>query len=662
MKTKYKLIMCAFLAIVGSYAALLLVNMINDTLLYRRIQTGLLDLPALIGNVAASERAGMLFLALEGAVALGCIAYFMCSQKPYQAKTYKVTENIEIPIPYGQGQHGTAWFMSDKDKGKKFPNVEINDSDPTVQKLLKLGKQRYNAVETGEIFDAASSVSKSLFREGGIVVGRQAGELSERLSCITDDVHTLTIGATRCGKTRCLVLQSICTLALAGEGIVINDPKGELYHYTRPFLESLGYTVKVVDFQSPKKSDKYNPLQLIIDAINDGRNDDAQTYAWDLVEFLVERNEHSEPIWTNGEMSVVAAAILCVVYDNKQSPQYQTLSNVFHFISKMCKSVNKQMPITAYMNKLPDSHPGKALFSIAEIAPDRMGGSFYTSALTTLRLFITNDVYRVTYCSEFSLDDVGTKPKQALFFILPDQKATYYPIVTLLVSQQYEQLVTYAKTHGNRLPHRVNFVLDEFGNFTAIKDFSVKLTVGGGYGVRWNLFLQGFDQLVQKYDKETSSIIKGNCAYWIYLQSGDNETNEEISKRLGTYTTSSYSLGGSIQKYSTPSSSTNIQLSQRNLLNPDEISKVERPNQLVISSLPPAVMVSPDISQWRYNVMLGLGDKSHNTRLIELSEASRPIRDGQVIEQQIWKPWEECTQPVAEEVPPIPAALFRKGV
>lgn len=281
---------------------------------------------------------------------------------------------------------------------------------------------------------------------------------------------------------------------------------------------------------------------------------------------------------------------------------------------------------------------------------------------THRRLFITNDVYRVTYCSEFSLDDVGVKPKQALFFILPDQKATYYPIVTLLVSQQYEQLVTYAKAHGNRLPHRVNFVLDEFGNFTAIKDFSVKLTVGGGYGVRWNLFLQGFDQLVQKYDKETSSIIKGNCAYWIYLRSGDNETNEEISKRLGTYTTSSYSLGGTIQKYSTPSSSTNIQLSQRNLLNPDEISKIDRPNQLVISSLPPAVMVSPDISQWRYNAMLGLGDKSHNTRLIELSEASRPIRDGQVIEQQIWKPWEECTQPVAEEAPPIPAALFRKGV
>ena len=62
-----------------------------------------------------------------------------------------------------------------------------------------------------------------------------------------------------------------------------------------------------------------------------------------------------------------------------------------------------------------------------------MGGSFYTAALTTLRLFITNDIYSMTRESEFSLADVGVKPKQALFFILPDQKTTFYPIVTLLV-------------------------------------------------------------------------------------------------------------------------------------------------------------------------------------------------------------------------------------
>ena len=93
----------------------------------------------------------------------------------------------------------------------------------------------------------------------------------------------------------------------------------------------------------------------------------------------------------------------------------------------MCKTVNKVMPIDAYMNKLPDSHPAKSLMAIAKIAPDKMGGSFFTSALTTLRLYITNDMYNVTKESEFSLEDMGAKPKQALFYLLPDQKTTYYP-------------------------------------------------------------------------------------------------------------------------------------------------------------------------------------------------------------------------------------------
>lgn len=288
----------------------------------------------------------------------------------------------------------------------------------------------------------------------------------------------------------------------------------------------------IVDFNSPQKSTHYNPLQVIIDDVNKGNLDAAQRSMWDFVTFLVEKNDHTEPIWTNGECAVIAAAVMCVVYDNKDHPEYQNLTNVYNFIANMCKTVNKVMPIDAYMNKLPDSHPAKSLMAIAKIAPDKMGGSFFTSALTTLRLYITNDMYNITKESEFSLEDMGAKPKQALFYLLPDQKTTYYPIVSLLVAQQYEQLVTYAKTRGNRLPNRVNFILDEFGNFTAIPDIQSKMTVGGGYGIRWNLFIQDFNQLIDKYGQEVAKIIQSNCHFWIYLHSQDNSTNKEISDRL----------------------------------------------------------------------------------------------------------------------------------
>lgn len=536
--------------------------------------------------------------------------------------------------------------------------VEISQSNAVIKSLMEQGRKRFEAVENGVPFSPEIIDTSGLSIDGGIAVSYERSKFRESVACITDDVHILIIGATRSGKTRCLVIQSICALALAAEGMVVNDPKGELYHYTHSFLESMGYMVQVVDFNNPKKSCRYNPLQMIIDAVNENRIDDAQTYTWDFVTFLVEKNDHSEPIWSNGEMSVIAAAVMCVVYDNRDRPEYQNLTNVYNFIANMCKPVNKVLPIDAYMDKLPDSHPAKKLMAIAKLAPDKMGGSFYTAALTTLRLFITNDIYNMTKESEFSLSDVGAKLKQALFFILPDQKTTYYPIVTLLVSQQYEQLVTYAKKCGNRLPHRVNYILDEFGNFAAISDFQTKMTVAGGYGVRWNLFIQDFNQLIDVYGQEVAKIIQGNCHYWIYLHSQDNSTNEEISKNMGKYTTTTYSLGGSTQKYSAPSSSTNIQLSERSLLNPDEVAKIQRPYQLVISPNAPAVMFSPDISQWTFNTMLGMGDKAHNTRLIELDENARPKRGGKSTEQLLWKPWEEILR---ESSAPPAAAVPRRS-
>lgn len=116
---------------------------------------------------------------------------------------------------------------------------------------------------------------------GGLVLGMSRDR--SRLYCNTDDTHTLIIGATRSGKSRNVVLPSICTMALAGESMVVVDPKAELYLYTYPYLERLGYEVVAIDFKEPLKSNRYNFLQPVIDAINMGDNALAVTRARDMV-------------------------------------------------------------------------------------------------------------------------------------------------------------------------------------------------------------------------------------------------------------------------------------------------------------------------------------------------------------------------------------------
>ena len=241
-------------------------------------------------------------------------------------------------------------------------------------------------------------------KKGGVVVGMRKEGDKEKIYFVGDDCHLLCVGATRSGKSRCLVLESICLLGLAGESIFCSDPKAELFHYTADFLKKLGYEVLVLDFKNPEKSMRYNLLQPIIDAISEGDTDRAEMLAWDLTNNLVGKPE-GEKIWTNGECSIIAAAILCVVCDNQKRPEFQNMTNVYWFISEMCRTIGNKMPLLEYVKKLSPSHPARALLSISDVAPSRTRGSFYTSALTTLRLFTSKSIYAITHTSDFTLAD-----------------------------------------------------------------------------------------------------------------------------------------------------------------------------------------------------------------------------------------------------------------
>lgn len=62
----------------------------------------------------------------------------------YSTKEIEIAHNIFIPAPYGQGQHGKAWFMKKEEKEKEYP-LQILKQD-TVKDIL-------DQVNKGEIDD-----------------------------------------------------------------------------------------------------------------------------------------------------------------------------------------------------------------------------------------------------------------------------------------------------------------------------------------------------------------------------------------------------------------------------------------------------------------------------------------------------------------------------
>jgi type IV secretion system protein VirD4 len=243
--------------------------------------------------------------------------------------------------------------------------------------------------------------------------------------------------------------------------------------------------------------------------------------------------------------------------------------------------------------------------------------------------------------SDYDPKDTGFR-KRAIFVILPDEKTTYYSLAALLVSQHYIEFVRSADRVGGRLDNRVNVLLEEFGNFVEIPDFPTKLTVGGGRGVRFYLFLQAFAQLENKYGKEVSAIIKGNCENWIYLQSDDPETLKEFSVKLDKYTISTYGLTSNHQKYNNPSSSSNMSLTGRDLLTISELQDIKRPYLLLTSRNKPVIMELPDLSKWHFNKMFGLGSKKHNIRVRMYRDSLRSERKS--TEMALWGIWKKYQQ------------------
>ena len=416
-----------------------------------------------------------------------------------------------------------------------------------------------------------------------------------------------------------------------------------MFEYTSPYLESKGYKVITLYFKNPMKSNRYNYLQPVIDAVKNKDFRKAEEYAWDITNSLVgDENSHSEKIWRDGEMSVIAGAIMSVVFDNQDRPEYQNLTNVYMFISEMCKTIgNNQMPLNKYIEGLKDEHPAKSVFSIAKIAPDKTRSSFFTSALTTLKLFVNKSIYSMTCKSDFTLTDAG-KERVATFIILPDEKTTYYSLASLFVYQNYVALVERADSRGGELFKRVNYILDEFGNFSSIPAFSNMLTVAGGRKIRFNLFLQSFSQLETKYGREVAENIRDNCQTWIYLKTASTETATIISKKLGTYTTSTYSMSNSYARYQSGSNSESMNLISRPLLTEDEIMRIERPYLLVIpTGMFPIMSTLPDISKWKFNKLFGMGNQEHNTKLRKAREEERAVRE--IEPMQLWGIWEHFT-------------------
>lgn len=281
----------------------------------------------------------VIFVIIEAMIASFLLFFTNNKKNIYHSEQVELTPKIKVPKPVGQGQYGTGWWLSKNDYNKVFKCSSIDRNNP------------YKEVS---------------FETGGVITNFERDGNIDRIYYIAGNIHTLLVGSSGSGKSRSVIIPTITMLGLAGENMFISDVKGELYLYTAEKLKELGYDVIAIDFISFLKSNWYNYLDIIINAVEDNNIPLAESLVSDMVNILVETNDKTEPIWKNGEMSVIKTALMAVVLENKGKREYQTLPNAYYFVAEMFKPDRfGRMPIDSYMDSKEANDPIKKFYAVA---------------------------------------------------------------------------------------------------------------------------------------------------------------------------------------------------------------------------------------------------------------------------------------------------------
>ena len=347
------------------------------------------------------------------------------------------------------------------------------------------------------------------------------------------EYHSLVIGATGSGKTQGVILPTVHSLAKAKESMIITDPKGEIYEKTSNLLRARGYQILLLNFRDPQNGNAWNPMSLPYQMYKNGNQDKAIELLDDLALNILydESNKNADPFWEKTSADYFSGVALGLFEDAKEDEININSISLATTVGE--EKFGGSTYIKEYFNAKDPGSAAAINASSTIMAPSETKGSILSVFKQKVKLFASREnLSEMLSYSDINLETIGEKPT-AVFIVIQDEKKTYHSLVTILLKQIYETLISVAQRHGGRLPIRTNFLLDEFPNMPPLKDVTTMITAARSRNIRFTMIIQNFAQLDDVYGKETAETIRGNCGNIIYLITTELKALEEISKMCG---------------------------------------------------------------------------------------------------------------------------------
>lgn len=390
--------------------------------------------------------------------------------------------------------------------------------------------------------------------------------------------NTLVIGGSGSGKSRFYVKPN---LLQANASYVVTDPAGELLASTGKFLENKGYKIKIFNLMDMKRSHRYNPFRYV--------HPDKEEEVLTMIDCLIENTTSSnkkggDQFWESAEKTLLRA--LCYYLIKYERPEDQNWSTVMFLLRQA--SVDEEHPeaesnLDKLFNEVAKTEPES--IAVTQYKSFKQGAgktlkSILISCSVRLSVFDIEQLACLTNEDDMDLTNMGME-KRAYFVITPQTTETFNFLVAMLYTQMFQVLYEEGGKlleDGKYFNYEIRFLLDEFVNIGKIPQFDVKIATMRKYKISCAVIIQAIAQLKTVYEEADATII-ANCDTKLFLGGADKETAEYLSEMFGKQTireaNSSMSYGSS------KSNSQSYSYKERNLINPDELLRMDNKNCIV---------------------------------------------------------------------------------
>lgn len=471
----------------------------------------------------------------------------------------------------GDGQHGTARFLSKAEKNQVYKKVKYtpdkwreNQSHPDIPQ--------------------------------GVIVGCEKVFKRQYAMVATDDVHTMMIGAAGCGKTAYWLYPNLEYACASGMSFLTTDTKGDLYrNYGNIAKLFYGYDVSVIDLRNPTKSDGNNLLHLVNKYMdlykahpdNLSYKAKAEKYAKIIGKTIIFSEGDSASYGQNAFFYDAAEGLLTstiLLVAEFGEPNERHIVSVFKLIQDLLapdKTAGKgKNQFHKIMEMLPPNHKTRWFAGAALNTSEQAMQSVMSTAMSRLNSFLDSELEQIL-CFDTAIDaEKFCSEKCAIFIVLPEENPATYFMVSLLLQQFYREILMVADERGGALKNRVMFYMDEFGTLPAISSAEMMYSASRSRKLSLVSIIQSFQQLEKNYGKEGAAIIQDNCQ--ITIAGGfapTSDTAEIISKSLGSRTV----MSGSVSK-SKNDPSQSLQMIERPLMTADELKSMKKGNFIVMKT------------------------------------------------------------------------------